>query len=139
MAERKLVVEDFEVSVKEAGIVLQESWSGDEFADYRAKARRWARDNVSKVEAVFAGNDKFWAGLDSYNCGELSYGGFIHRVFGNPGHLLIPALGWEGSREVVRELAARVCPFSESRQKQFREAFPLLYEFYDPESYGLEG
>jgi hypothetical protein len=81
-------------------------------------------------------NERFTAGLIAYHKGILSYGGFMSRIFRQGDHLLLPQLGWEGSREVLNELAQVVINDDTIDFSAFELKYPEIFEFYDPEAFG---
>lgn len=102
----------------------------------------WASEHVAELFEWFANSEslgrRFCAGLCAYESGLFSYGGFLHRVFGNFGddHMPIPELGWEGLRVVVDVVSTYAKQNGLLNCEALLSEFPSFDQFYDPEAFG---
>lgn len=102
----------------------------------------WASEHVVELFNWLANSEalgrRFRAGLCAYESGLFTYGGFLHRVFGDVGndHIPIPELGWEGLRMVVDVISTYAKQNDLLDCEALLREFPSFNHFYDPEAFG---
>lgn len=79
---------------------------------------------------------RFLAALDAFRQDYLSYVGFLEKLYGDPGHVLFPAIGWEWSKWILGELGGLLGSERLPIPTDLREAHPEFYQTYNPEAYG---
>src|SRR5262249_1577394 len=97
----------------------------------------WLNENAESVRAMIS-DRRVLAGLDAYQKGFLSHGGFMERVYGDRSRVLFPGFSWYWSLPALEILVGKL-KGEDKIPSNLEEEFPEFYEFYDPEAFGSDG